>query len=388
MASKIKVMHLIGSLTKGGAERFVVDLCNELAKDERYEVSLLSLCDNDMERGFRKEIQDQVRYTSFGKGPGINFLVMFRLTSWLKTEKPDILHSHLNGLEYLVLYFAGRSATRFFHTLHNIAGKECPNYFVRIFRKACYKKNQVQAITISEDVSKSFQAGYGLDNDMLIPNGRPELVRSPAFKEVFKEHRLTPDSFLLVHVARIAAQKNQKLLIKAVQQFNATEVKKCTLLLIGEARNRQLYQQLQNLASGDPAIRFLGGKYNVADYLSLADAFCLSSFYEGMPISIIEAFSVGCIPICTPVSGIKNMIRHGENGFLSKDSSVDSYCSAIKEALYHPDQPMIRYKGKQSFRLNYHISITAHNYRMAYQQHLPEFQELPHLNRNHLTTSI
>ena len=381
-------MHLIGSLTKGGAERFVVDLCNELAKDERYEVSLLSLRDNDIEKGFRKEINDRVRYLSFDKGPGVNFFVMFRLTSWLLTEKPDFLHTHLNGFEYLALYFLRNSGTRFFHTLHNIAPKECPNYWVRIYRKAYYRKTRVQAITISEDVRKSFQVCYGLDNDLLIPNGRPELVRTAAFKEIFREHRLAPDAFLLVHVARIAPQKNQELLIKAVQQFNATEVKKCTLLLIGEAKNEQLQRKLQTIASGDPAIRFLGGKYNVVDYLSLADAFCLSSFYEGMPISIIEAFSVGCIPVCTPVSGIKNMIRHGHNGFLSKDSNVDSYCKAIKEALYHPDKEMIRYKGKQSFRLNYHISITARNYRMAYQQHLPEFQVLHHLNRNHLTASI
>lgn len=372
-------MHLIGSLTKGGAERFVVDLCNELAKDEHYEVTLLSLRSNDLERGFRKEIQDKVRYISFEKGPGINFLVLFRLTAWLKTEKPDFLHSHLNGFEYLALYFLGNSGTRFFHTLHNIASKECPSYFARMFRKACYKKNKVQAITISEDVKQSFQECYRLDNDILIPNGRPDLVQTPAYKEVFKEHRLGSDTFLLVHVARITPQKNQELLIKAVQQFNATEVRKCSLLIIGEANNESLHQKLQNMASGDPHIRFLGGKYNVVDYLSLADAFCLSSFYEGMPISIIEAFSVGCIPVCTPVSGIRNMIRHGHNGFLSKDKSVDSYCEAIKEALYHPYKEMIRYKGKQSFRLNYHISITARNYNKAYQQQVPELQALHHL---------
>lgn len=364
-------MHLIGSLTKGGAERFVVDLCNELAKDDRYEVSILSLCSNDPETGFQKEVNAKVKYHSFGKGSGINFLVMYRLTRLLIREKPDFVHTHLNGFEYLGLYFLLNSRTSFFHTLHNIAQAECPYYLVRAFRKIYYKRNRVQAITISEDVKSTFKHCYGLNNDILIPNGRPELLPTSSYKQVFKEHRLGKDSFLLVHVARIAAQKNQELLIRAVQQFNASEVKKCRLLLIGDPKDQQLYQKLKNIAADDRHIRFLGGKYNVVDYLSMADAFCLSSQYEGMPISIIEAFSVGCIPVCTPVSGISNMIRHGENGFLSKDKSVDGYVNALKEALYHQDKDMIRYRAKQSYKSNYHISITARNYTKAYQNKTP-----------------
>ncbi|WP_449440722.1 glycosyltransferase [Pedobacter steynii] len=92
------------------------------------------------------------------------------------------------------------------------------------------------------------------------------------------------------------------------------------------------------VVNNDPYIEFIEGRHNVVDYLSIADAFCLSSIFEGMPISLIEALSVGCIPICTPVGGISQMIKHGKTGFLSRDVSVDSYCDVLKEALYHPDK--------------------------------------------------
>ena len=51
--------------------------------------------------------------------------------------------------------------------------------------------------------------------------------------------------------------------------------------------------------------------------MQAADAFCLPSTYEGMPITLIECFSVGAIPLCTPVGGMINMIRDGQNGLLA-----------------------------------------------------------------------
>ncbi len=52
------------------------------------------------------------------------------------------------------------------------------------------------------------------------------------------------------------------------------------------------------------------------EYLKMGDAYALCSSYEGMPISLIEAIGVGCIPVCTPVGGIVDVVHNGENGFL------------------------------------------------------------------------
>ena len=42
----------------------------------------------------------------------------------------------------------------------------------------------------------------------------------------------------------------------------------------------------------------------------LSDAFCLTSVYEGLPISLLEAISCGCVPVCTPVGGITEVVHH------------------------------------------------------------------------------
>ncbi len=363
---KVKIMHLIGDLSKGGAERFVVDLCNELAKDDQYEVFLVSICSNSVEETFVKDIDTNVRYVSFNKGRGFSLNTFWALTKWLRKEEPNVLHSHLNGFEYLGLYLLVNKRTLFFHTIHNVAVVECPNFLIKTFRRVWYRINKVKPVTISFDGRKTYRDYYQLDNDILIENGRQDLVATNEIDSLSEKYKEGDDTFVLIHVGRIASEKNQDLLIRAVKQFNLTEEKKCKLIIIGEVKEKRLYQHLLAVVNNDPYIEFIGGRHNVVDYLSIADAFCLSSIFEGMPISLIEALSVGCIPICTPVGGISQMIKHGKTGFLSRDVSVDSYCDVLKEALYHPDKKMIKLNGRLFFKLNYHIQASANAHLKTY----------------------
>ena len=361
-----KIAHIVGNLGRGGAERFVVDLCNELAEKRENEVYLISLCDNDPETTFVNEISDKVNYASFYKTPGFSIEVLLELTNWLVAEKMNVVHSHLNSLEYLLLYRLKKTETKFFHTIHSTAEAECPGGFQKFLRKNLYKRNLIRPIVVSKDGSESFRKYYRLENEIIIENGRPFLTRTNEYPSLLEKYKGAPNTFLLVHVGRIIKVKNQRLLIEAVQRFNAAEEQKCRLLIVGDVRDEPLHQKLLELTEGDDYIEFLGGKDNIVDYLSIADFFCLSSFYEGMPISLIEALSVGCISICTPVGGIKNMIDHKVTGFLSKDEGLDSYCQAIREAVFYDDKPKIRENSKNIFRSTYHIGASEKKHSQTY----------------------
>lgn len=364
--ARIKIIHIIGALGRGGAERFVVDLCNELAENEHYEIHLASLCDNSSDTTFLNEISSKVNYLSFHKKRGLSIKVLLKLTSWLLEQKAAIVHTHLNAFEYLSLYRIRSRNCRFFHTIHSTAEAECPNLLIKSFREMLYKSNKVTPIAVSPDGSKSFRKYYGLDKITVIENGRPFLSLTDQAPLLIKAYKREENAFLLIHVGRIIKVKNQMLLIQAVQKFNATEAQKCRLLIIGDVRDETLYQKLQELKGKDGYIEFLGGKDNIADYLNMADFFCLSSDYEGMPISLIEALSVGCIPICTSVGGIKDMIENEENGFLSMDSTIDSYCQTIKKAAFYPDKQKIKENSFNSFKQHYHIGASGRKHFQAY----------------------
>ncbi|MEQ7799393.1 glycosyltransferase [Pedobacter sp. ASV1-7] len=363
---KLKIVHIIGALRRGGAERFVVDLCNELAKSKDYEIYLVSLCDNNADTSFLNEIDGNVNYLSFHKGKGLNLKVLFNLTSWLVRQKATVVHTHLNALEYVLMYRLRSRSCSFFHTIHSVAEAECPNYLIKFFREMLYKRNKVTPIVVSQDGSESFRKYYGLNKVTVIENGRPFLNLTNKAPLLIEEYKKDNNSFILIHIGRIIKVKNQQLLIEAVKKFNAIEDKKCKLLIIGDIRDESLYQELHTLAGKDKSIEFLGGKDNVADYLNIADFFCLSSFYEGMPISLIEALSLGCISISTKVGGIKNMIENEVNGFLSVDNSVDSYYQTIKKAIFYPDKQKIKENSFNSFKLKYHIEASGRKHFQTY----------------------
>ena len=366
---RIKIVHIIASLGKGGAERFVVDLCNELAKCDQNDVHLISLAENEDSNSFINDVSEQVHYYSFNKKNGFSLSVIFKLTKWLHANKPDIVSTHTNSFEYVLPFRIFNHSARFFHTIHSTANTECTNYTVKSVRKVLYKNNWVVPVTISKNGSETFKDYYQLSNDIIIENGRTSLKTTANYSTLISEYKSQSNAFLLVHIGRISSEKNQQLLIEAVQYFNKTEKIKCKLLIIGEVQNESLYDALQKMIDNNKLIIFLGAKDNIGDYLSIADAFCLSSDFEGMPISLIEALSVGCNTVCTPVGGIKNMIEHGVNGFLSIDNTVKSYYEALKTSMFFKNKELIKENSLKAFKSKYHISISARKYAAAYTKH-------------------
>ena len=367
----MRIVHIIPSLSRGGAERFVVDLCNELANIKACEIFLISLRDNAVADSFVSEISDRVTYTSFGKKAGFDAKVLLQVTQWIYRIKPDVINTHTSSFEYVNLnvFLNFPSGIRFFHTVHNRAAQECPNRLLKTVRGHHYKTGSVVPITISRDGSATFREYYQLSNDHLIVNGRPELHTTLELPEVRRKYPAYENEYILLNVGRVVEAKNQAMLVRSVQAFNRQFTdKKCRLLIIGDLREQQTVDQLKDLVKEDPFIEMIGAKENVVDYLSVADAFCLSSHYEGMPISLIEALSVGCIPICTPVGGIKEMLTDKVNGFLSTDTSKEAYLTAMINFHLSDNKEDMRKNCVQTFAKNYHIRSTAENYYGLYNR--------------------
>lgn len=122
-----------------------------------------------------------------------------------------------------------------------------------------------------------------------------------------------------------------------------------SLLFIGSTENKPIVDEVKSMMP--PCAHILGERSNPVEYLKAADAFALSSLFEGMPISLLEALAVGAIPVCTPVGGIPNAVIDGENGFLSTDNKEASYYEAMKRFLETDMETLntMSLKAKQSF---------------------------------------
>ena len=363
----MKILHIIYSLSPGGAERFVVDLCNELV-ERQHDVTLCVIRDiNDSLLGFyRNEISTKVNLINYKIKPGINFKISFLLIDSIKKTKADIVHCHLGTIYYLMPIAFFYRMTKYFYTVHNDASKEYQKFrFFKNLIRYYFKKKLIHPITISTDTSTSFVKYYNLHNFTQIENGRSKNEKTKDFDNVKNEIISISEGFktVFLHVARFDMQKNQDLLIDCFNELIIDNLP-IVLIIIGygfDSRNGIILQK-----RAKKGIYFLGTKKNVSDYYLNADAFCLTSIYEGMPITLIEALSYGCFPICTPVGGINNVIIDNVNGYLSENMSKDKYIKVLQKYLSNKcnisKEPLIKY-----FYDNFSIEKCTQKYIDAYK---------------------
>ena len=143
------------------------------------------------------------------------------------------------------------------------------------------------------------------------------------------------------------------------------------LLLAGSVTNTVSYEEIVPYLS--ERIIYLGERNDIPQLFSEVDAFCLPSRWEGLPVTLLEALAVGCIPICAPVGGIVNVLTDGRDGLLSASCSEEDYYQALKRFLVlSPEEHMVmRREGMETFR-RYEISKTAREYLAFYRELLDE----------------
>ncbi len=138
---------------------------------------------------------------------------------------------------------------------------------------------------------------------------------------------------LIVMVARFAAQKDHATLLQALSGLLCL---KWRLLLVGEGElEPQVTAQVAALGLSD-RIRILPPETNIARLLMEAQIYVLSSHFEALPISILEAMRAGLPVVATDVGGISESVRHEETGLLARHGDVHHLREALAQLIAHP----------------------------------------------------
>lgn len=322
----MKIVQLSYSLSSGGAERFVVDLSNYLSNIKDVEIILLTTDDDKIIKNthYLSELSPKVKYINLHCSGGLHPKSFWRVYKAIKEIKPDIVHAHCNLiLIYLPALFLRK--IKFVHTLHNLADICLKYKWCKFINKSLYKK-RVLPITISEICRKSFIKLYKTQDVTCIMNGRNELIPSGhmPIDIPFVQDKVP----VFIHVARCTTQKNQTRLFYAFDKLMHEGVKFHLIVLGSGYENNWMIKYKNN-----SQIHILGERKNVADYMVAADFFILSSDYEGLPLTLLEAMSMGVVPISTPAGGVIDVIKDGKNGYLTQNFDDNELYIKIKQAL-------------------------------------------------------
>jgi len=203
--------------------------------------------------------------------------------------------------------------------------------FLRATRTAALRR--ARCIVVPSAYLRQIAIGWGLDPSRVdvVPNPAPELPEHPTRDEA--RATLGIDGFALGVAGRLTAQKALGDTLEALAR-----VPDVALLVLGDGPERaKLERRAGELGLAD-RVRFLGAgtRDDVIALFRAVDAALLTSAWENLPHTLLEALATGTPVIATAVGGIPEVVRDGENGLLVPPRDIAAIASAI-DRLVHDD---------------------------------------------------
>jgi glycosyltransferase involved in cell wall biosynthesis len=265
-------------------------------------------------------------------GGALDLRSTLRLARALRSLRADLVHTH----GHFAVNVHGRLAGR-------LAGARvlAHMHIANVFRAGRGRSVQVALdngtarlcfalVAVSEATAVALrEQGYPAGRLVVIPNG-VEGAEPAAPVE------LAPRPAIL-EVARLAEVKGQHVLLEAVAQLDAHLVLAGRDLEAGGAYERQLRARADELGIAGRVV-FAGPRDDVPGLLAGADVFCLPSFEEGLPLTVLEAMAQARPVVATAVGGTPEAVVDGETGLLVPPGDAGALAEALRSLLEEPER--------------------------------------------------
>jgi L-malate glycosyltransferase len=318
---KIKVLHLIKSLGRGGAEKLIPQTV-ALHDREKYEFYCIYF--------FHKEDYIMEELEAVGIHlflfPSSNlglFRQVNKIRKFVLENQIDLIHAHLPWAGILSRLVGGKLNIPIVYTEHNTWDRY---NLMSYWGNRLTFKQQDAAIAVSHEVALSMQLNSMFD-PLRIP-GRLKLYAIPngvnicQFKRekglgnrVRQELGIQEQAFVIGKVAVFRSQKRLWLWVEQALEI-LKRAPETHFMLVGDGDWRpKIITQIE--ASGKKELfHWVGVQSEVVPYLSAMDLYMSSSEFEGLPIAILEAMACEVPVVATRAGGIGEVVNHGVEGFL------------------------------------------------------------------------
>lgn len=346
---RIKVLHLIKSLGRGGAEKLIPETA--LVHDQnKFEFHCLYFYHQD------QNILDELQAAGIQTHliPAKNLELFFKIKKvkhFVLEQGFDIIHAHLPWAGILARFVGKELAIPIVYTEHNTW--ERYNKISYLGNRFTFKHQDV-AIAVSNEVALSMRLNSiwdpyrrggrlkvivvqnGVNTEVFrrksVENERIEIGRlgSGILGGVSLRERLgIPENACVIgKVAVFRSQKRLWLWVELAMRILKT-CPETHFLLVGDGEWRERILSQVKKSGLEKNFHWVGVQKNVVPYLSLMDIYLSTSEFEGLPIAMLEAMSCEVPIVSTRAGGIGEVIQHGKQGFLTEIEEweeLEGYC--------------------------------------------------------------
>lgn len=273
-----------------------------------------------------------------------------QLIKLMKLESFDVVHCHspMGGvLARLAVKAVGISSVMYTaHGFHFYKGAPLINWLLYYPVEKYLSKYTDVLITINkEDYQRAqkFKAkkvvyvpGIGVDTN--------KFIRVSSNREKKREQLGIPkDTVVLLSIGEMIKRKNHETALRALAKI---ESQNFLYLICGRG---QLEDYLKNLSKNlgiEEKVRFLGYRNDIPEICAASDVLLFPSYQEGLPVSVMEAMSVGLPIICSDIRGNTDLIEDGKGGYLVNPNDIDGFAKFIKKLI--EDNDMRKIMGKRN----------------------------------------
>lgn len=330
----------------------LLGLLDHMAQDDRYEVHLISTPGEYLE--FLKSRYKNLHFHEIEIPRNISFFndlkALVGLYQLYRSQKFMVVHSHTPkaGLLSSLASFLAKVPIR----IHTFTGQVWVNYkgFKRYFFKSidrliCRLNSINYADSLSQrdfliqskvgslfKINVLLKGSFGGVDVKKFSINRVEHISKKIRTDLFPNF----DGIVILYLGRI---NNDKGITELHDAFNALKLKyKVKLLIVGpeDSLRHDVETKFLQLKQ-DPDVKVIGFVKNTEEYIGACDIFCLPSYREGCPTSVIEASAMGKAVVVSNIYGTSDLIRDRETGLVFEVKNSLDLMKKIEELILNKD---------------------------------------------------
>jgi glycosyltransferase involved in cell wall biosynthesis len=334
---RISVLHFTNSMLWGGVEQHICALLRTISRD-LFRPHLV--CDPVLYQRFRDAIPGDIELTPLALSSPKHIGSAARLGRMMRRQKFHIVHSHMfwSSLFASPIAWACR-VPAIVETLHGTEAwrsgwkasgviDRATTGFVSRYVAVCESDARFLQNRKRVDARKISIIHNGID-------ARPFSKTRAARNSIRQSLGISETDPVVIMVARFHAGKGHRVLLEAIRQLVHVHPR-VKLVCLGEGEGElEVREDCERFGLRDRV--FLAGyQANVAEWLAAADMNVLPSFYEGLPLTVLEAMASGLPTVASNVGGIPEAIEDGVSGLLVPPGDHRRLASALSILVSDP----------------------------------------------------
>ena len=351
---KKKILHIVEAFG-GGVFSVLVDLINSTS--EEFEIVVAYSKRPQTPENFESYFSKNVKFIevkNFARSINLkkDIKAFFELKKIIKSQKPDIIHLHSSKAGFLGRFAANGRKIKMLYNPHGFSFlmQDCS----KIKRKIYWIIEKIGAMRKCKIVGCSkgeYEEALRLSKNSICINNAINVEKLQKETKDFDIKKIDLKNLKICISGRIGYQKNPEFFNKIAESFP-----KCNFTWIGDGDLKD------KLTSKNIKITGWKTREEVLKLVNENDIFILTSIWEGLPISLLEAMYLGKVCLVTDCIGNRDVIKNNQNGYLINQENYKS----ILDNLNYDDLKDISTNAKNDILNEYNIKNMVEKYRGEY----------------------